>query len=532
MSNFSDRLKHAWNAFMNKDPTKENYTADVGPGYGVKPDRMYLRPASEKSIINTIITRFSVDCAAINMRHVRLDEQERYLETIDSGLNNCLSIEANVDQTGRALLQDVVASMLDEGVVAVVPTDTDRDPSKGSFEILELRTAKIIQWYPRHVQVRLYNESTGMKEDLVFAKSEVAIIENPFYQIMNTPNSTMARLRRKMALLDVVDDQNASKKLNMIIQLPYIVRNETKRKEAEKRRSDMEKQLAESKYGVAYMDGTEKITQINRPLDTGLQEQVKDLQDMLLSQLGVTMEILNGTATPDTMTNYYSRIIEPILTVVSEEFIRKFLTKTARTQRQSVQFFRDPFKLVPVDKMADLADKFTRNEILTSNEVRQIVGMLPSQDPSADELRNKNISEAAGEEHVDINGNPIPMGPEGVEGLAQEMPPEETPYEGMPMDEIQPEEIPPEDIPVLDVDDMINSLTEEEFNSLPPDEQEVILTYLDKKENENFEEEDEDPELDEMINNLTEDEFQQLSPEEQNAILNYLAEKEKKKEVK
>ena len=408
------------------------------------------------------------------MRHVRLDEQGRFLETIDSKFNNCLSVEANVDQTGRALLQDIVASMLDEGVVAVVPTDTTSNPQNGSYDILEMRAGKIIQWYPKHVQVRLYNETTGLKEDLTLEKEQVAIIENPFYQIMNTPNSTMARLRRKMALLDVVDDQNASKKLNMIIQLPYIVRNETKRKEAEKRRAEMEKQLAESKYGVAYMDGTEKITQINRPLDTGLQEQIQNLQEMLLSQLGVTLEILNGTANSDTMTNYYNRIIEPIMTAIAEEFIRKFLTQTARTQRQSVQFFRDPFKLVPVDKMADLADKFTRNEILTSNEVRQIVGMLPSQDPSADELRNKNISASDEEQHLDINGNPIGGAPEGEQGLAQPMPEQGS---GTPPGQNGGEDL--EDDPELD--ELISSLTEEEFAQLPEDQQELILEYLEQK---------------------------------------------------
>lgn len=474
MSNFSERLKHAWNAFMNKDPTVERYSSEVGPGYGIKPDRMYLRPASEKSIINTIITRFSVDCASINMRHVRLDEQGRYLETIDSKFNNCLSVEANVDQSGRTLLQDIVASMLDEGCVAVVPTDTTSNPQNGSYDILEMRVGKIIQWFPKHVQVRLYNENTGLKEDLTLEKSQVAIIENPFYQIMNTPNSTMARLRRKMALLDVVDDQNASKKLNMIIQLPYIVRNETKRKEAEKRRAEMEKQLAESKYGVAYMDGTEKITQINRPLDTGLQEQIQNLQEMLLSQLGVTLEILNGTANSDTMTNYYNRIVEPIMTAIAEEFIRKFLTQTARTQRQSVQFFRDPFKLVPVDKMADLADKFTRNEILTSNEVRQIVGMLPSQDPSADELRNKNISASDEEQHLDINGNPIEGAPEGEQGLAQPMPPD---LPDSQQGQNGGEDL--EDDPELE--ELISSLTEEEFTQLPEDQQELILEYLEQK---------------------------------------------------
>lgn len=482
MSNFSDRLKHAWNAFMNKDPTMDTYKADIGPGYGQKPDRLYLRPVSEKSILNTIINRFSVDCASINMKHVRLDEQGRYLETINSPLNNCLTVEANVDQTGRALLQDIVMSMLDEGVVAVVPTDTDRDPEKGSFDILELRVGRIIQWYPNHVQIRLYNEQTGQREDRTFEKSCVAIIENPFYQIMNAPNSTGARLRRKLALLDTVDEQNASKKFNMIIQLPYTVKNETRRKEAEKRRSEMEKQLAESKYGVAYMDGTEKVTQLNRPLETGLQDQVKYLTELLFTQFGVTPEILNGTASSDAMTNYYNRIIEPIMTAISEEFVRKFLSQTARTQKQSVQFFRDPFKLVPVDKMADLADKFTRNEILTSNEVRQIVGMLPSQDPSADELRNKNISASDNEQHLDINGNPIGGGPEEEEGLAQPMPQEGSAEPQLTLPSMASQnggETEAEED--AELDELLANLTEEQFAQLPEDQQELILEYLEQK---------------------------------------------------
>ena len=424
MSDFSDRLKHAWNAFMNKDPTIETYK-DIGPGFGVKPDRMYVRPVSERSIINTIINRFAIDCSSIDIRHVRLDEQGRYLSTIDAKFNNCLTVEANTDQTGRALL---------------------------------------------------YNENDGQRHDVTLPKAQVAIIENPFYQIMNAPNSTMQRLRRKLALLDTVDEQNASKKLNMIIQLPYIVRNETKRKEAEKRRADMEKQLAESKYGVAYMDGTEKITQINRPLDSGLQDQVKYLYELLFTQLGVTPEILNGTANSDAMTNYYNRIIEPILTAICEEYVRKFLTKTARSQRQSVKFFRDPFKLVPVDKMADLADKFTRNEILTSNEVRQIVGMLPSQDPSADELRNKNISASDSEEHLDINGNPIGPGPEGEQGLAEPMPNEP----GQAENQMQPQNGGEfEDDPELDA--LLEQITEEQFAQLPEDQQELILEYLEQK---------------------------------------------------
>lgn len=468
MSKLTDRIKHAWNAFMNKDPTIDTYK-DIGPGFGAKPDRLYLRPVSERSIINTIINRFAVDCSSIDMRHVRLDEQGRYSYTMDTYFNDCLTVEANVDQTGRGLLEDIVISMLDEGVIAVVPTDTTSNPANGSYDILEMRVGRIIQWYPEYVQVRLYNENNGQRQDVTLLKKDVAIIENPFYQIMNAPNSTMQRLKRKLALLDTVDEQNASKKLNMIIQLPYIVRNETKRKEAEKRRADMEKQLAESKYGVAYMDGTEKITQINRPIDSGLQDQVEYLTNLLLTQLGVTLEILNGTANSETMTNYYNRIIEPIMTSISEEFTRKFITKTARTQGQSIQYFRDPFRLVPVDKMADLADKFTRNEILTSNEVRQIVGMLPSQDPSADELRNKNISAAKDEQHVDINGEPIAEGiPEGENGLAQPM------NENQNGGELEDDEFDPE------LFDMIVNLSDEQFSQLPESQQAMILEYLEK----------------------------------------------------
>lgn len=457
MSKFSERLKHAWNAFMNKDPTIESYK-DIGAGYGFKPDKLFIRPSSERSIINTIINRFAVDCASIDVKHVRLDSNNRYLETMDSKFNQCLSVEANIDQTGRALLEDIVMSMLDEGVVAVVPTDTTLNPKTSSYDILEMRTGKIIQWYPKHIQVRLYNELNGQKEDVILPKAQVAIIENPFYQIMNSPNSTMQRLKRKLSLLDTVDEQNASKKLNMVIQLPYTVRNELKKKEAEQRRSDMEKQLAESKYGVAYLDGTEKITQLNRSLDTGLLDQVKYLTEELLTQLGVTLEILNGTANSDTMTNYYNRIIEPIMTAICEEYIRKFLTKTARSQKQSVKFFRDPFKLVPVDKMADLADKFTRNEILTSNEVRQIVGMLPSQDPNADVLRNKNISASDEQlmDQVDINGNPV--GPETVQNGGQ----------------LQDED--PE------LDELINNMTEEDFKKLTEEDQQFILDYMKRKE--------------------------------------------------
>jgi hypothetical protein len=483
---------------MNKDPTIETYS-QIGAGYSFKPDKLYIRPSSEKSIINTIITRFATDCASIDIRHVRLDQQDRYLETINSKFNNCLTTEANIDQTGRNLFHDAVMSMLDEGVVAVVPTDTSLNPKVGSYDILTMRTGKIVQWYPEYVQIRMYNQKTGQKQEVTLPKKQVAIIENPFYQIMNAPNSTMQRLKRKLALLDVVDEQNASKKLNMIIQLPYTIKNELKRAEAEKRRTDMEKQLAESQYGVAYLDGTEKITQLNRALDTGLLEQVQKLKEEVLSQLGITWEILNGTANSETMTNYYTRIIEPIMTAFCEEYVRKFLTQTARTQKQSVKFFRDPFKLVPVDKMADLADKFTRNEILTSNEVRQIVGMLPSQDPNADALRNKNISMASDQEQLDINGNPI--GPDM--GMEEELPPEgmESP-EALPPEEgtVQPQEAPQQQEP------------------LPPQNGGEI-------DEEGFED---DPELDEIIANLTEEQFNQLSEEDQQVILDYIQWKEAK----
>ena len=500
MPKFSDRLKHAWNAFMNKDPTIETY-GNIGAGYSFKPDKLYLRPSSEKSIINTIINRISIDCASINIKHVRLDHQDRYLETIDSKFNGCLTVEANIDQTGRALLEDVVTSLLDEGVTAVVPIDTTLNPKTSSYDILSMRTGKIVQWYPEHVQIRLYNERNGQKQEVILPKKQVAIIENPFYQIMNSPNSTFQRLKRKLALLDSVDEQNASKKLNMVIQLPYTIKNELRRAEAEKRRVDMEKQLAESKYGVAYLDSTEKLTQINRAIDSGLLEQVKYLTDEVLSQLGMTTEILNGTANSDTMTNYYNRVVEPIMTAICEEYTRKFLTKTARTQKQSVQFFRDPFKLVPVDKMADLADKFTRNEILTSNEVRQIVGMLPSQDPNADALRNKNISMSSDQEQLDINGNPI--GPDM--GAEEQVPPENTE---------SPEALPPEEGTVQPVEE--------------PQEATQQEPQRPQNGGENAEEFDEDPELEELIANLTEEQFNQLPEEDQQVILDYIQRKEAK----
>lgn len=389
------RLKAAWNAFLNKDPTKIRYQ-DLGMSSAFKPDRVRFTRGNERSIVTAIYNRIALDVAAVDIKHVKLDENNRFLEVIDSGLNSCLELEANIDQTARAFIQDVAMSMMDEGCVAIIPVDTDRDPDAGmdgAFDILTMRTARIIQWYPYHVKLQAYNERLGRKQEIIMEKSDVAIIENPLYAVMNEPNSTMQRLIRKLNLLDMVDEQNSSGKLDLIIQLPYIIKTEARRIEAEKRRKDIEKQLTGSKYGVAYTDGTEHITQLNRPVENNLMNQVEYLTQMLYSQLGITQEIMNGTADEKTMLNYNNRTIEPILSAIADEMKRKFLTKTARTQKQSIEFFRDPFKLVPVNDISEIADKFTRNEIMTSNEIRQIVGMKPSSDPKADELRNKNLSE-------------------------------------------------------------------------------------------------------------------------------------------
>lgn len=405
MPKFSDRLQHAWNAFMNKDPTRYR---EYGLPYSNRPDRLRFTRGNERTIVTSVYNRISLDCAAINIKHIRLDERERYIETIQSSLNSCLTLEANIDQTGRAFLQDVVHSMLDEGVVAVVPVDTDIDPTiENSYKIESLRTAKIIEWYPKHVKVRLYNDNNGQFCEVVLPKKTVAIIENPLFAVINEPNSTMQRLIRKLSLLDVIDEQNGSGKLDLIIQLPYIIKTEARRKQAEDRRKDIEMQLAGSKYGIAYTDGTEHITQLNRSVDNQLMNQIESLTRMLYSQLGLTEDIMNGTADENAMNNYYNRTIEPILSAIVDEFKRKFLTKTARSQKQSIAFFRDPFKLVPTSSLAELADKFTRNEIMTSNEFRQVVGMQPSDDPSADELRNKNLSESKDEQHFDVDGNKI-----------------------------------------------------------------------------------------------------------------------------
>ncbi|MBQ8237924.1 MAG: phage portal protein [Oscillospiraceae bacterium] len=390
---FWTRLKHGWNAFLSREPT-EYYRMDLGQSYSRRPDRPRLSRGNERTIITSILNRMAVDAAEIEIKHVRLDENGRYLEDIDSGLNNCLNVEANIDQAGTAFKQDMYMSMLDEGVIAVVPIDTSVDPKvSSSYEIGTMRVAKIIQWYPQHVKVHVYDDRSGKHVDAIFHKRHVAIVENPFYAVMNEPNSTLKRLVRKMNLLDAVDEQSSSGKLDLIIQLPYTVKTETRRQQAEKRRTDIEKQLTGSKYGIAYTDGTERITQLNRPVENNLLKQIEYLTSMLMSQLGITPEILNGSADEKTMLNYNNRIIAPMVTAPVEEMHRKFLTKTARKQRQAITYFRDPFKLVPVSQMAEIGDKFTRNEIMTSNEIRQSIGMKPSSDPKADELRNKNLSE-------------------------------------------------------------------------------------------------------------------------------------------
>lgn len=389
---FGSRLKHAWNAFT-KGSTQpaQNY----GSSYGYRPDRMRLSRGNERSIVTSVYNRIALDVSSISIQHVRLDENNRFLSVIDSGLNGCLTVEANIDQTGRAFMQDVVMSMLDEGCVAIVPVDTTFNPElTGSYDIQTMRTGKILEWYPEHVRVRVYNEKTGRKQDVMMPKSAVGIIENPLYAVMNEPNSTMQRLVRKLNLLDAVDEQSSSGKLDLIIQLPYVIKTEARRQQAEQRRKDIETQLSGSKYGIAYADGTERITQLNRSVENNLMKQIEYLTSMLYSQLGITQSILDGTADDKTMLNYYNRTNEPILSAIVDEMKRKFLTKTARSQLQSILFFRDPFKLVPVNDLAEIADKFTRNEIVSSNEIRQVIGMKPSKDPKADELRNKNLSKA------------------------------------------------------------------------------------------------------------------------------------------
>lgn len=401
---FGARLQHAWNAFKNRDPTA--FYRNVSHGYAHRPDRPRLTRGNERSIVTAIYNRIALDVAAISIKHCKLDDNERYKETIKSGLNDCLNIEANIDQTGRAFIQDVVMSMLDEGCVAIVPVDTTLDPTiTGSYDIQSMRTGKILEWYPTAVKVRVYNERKGEKEDIVLPKKMVSIIENPLYAVINEPNSTLQRLIRKLVLLDSIDEQSGSGKLDLIIQLPYIIKTEARRQQAENRRKDIEMQLSGSKYGIAYTDGTERITQLNRPVENNLMKQIEYLTSMLYSQLGITQAVLDGTADEQTMLNYYSRSIEPIISAIVDEMKRKFLTKTARSQNQTIMFFRDPFKLVPVDRIAEIADKFTRNEITTSNEMRQVIGMKPSDDPKADQLVNSNIAQPNRTQQSDKDGN-------------------------------------------------------------------------------------------------------------------------------
>ena len=393
---FSDRLQHAWNAFLNKDQTpRYNYGEHIS---SYNPYRSRLTRGNERSIVTSVYNRIALDVAAIDMYHAKLDDDGRFTEVIESSLNECLTLSANIDQTAKAFMQDVVMSMMDEGCVAIVPVDTTINPNvSGSYDINSLRVGQILEWRPQHVKVRLYNDKIGQKEDLLLPKSMVAIIENPLYAVINEPNSTMQRLIRKLNLLDVIDEQSGSGKLDLIIQLPYVIKSEARRQQAENRRKDIEMQLSGSKYGIAYTDGTEKITQLNRPVENNLMKQIEYLTSMLYSQLGITQTILDGTADDKTMLNYYNRTIEPIVSAIVDEMKRKFLTKTARTRKQDIVYFRDPFKLVPVNDLAEIADKLTRNEIATSNEIRQIMGWKPSKDPDADELRNKNLNKSAEE---------------------------------------------------------------------------------------------------------------------------------------
>ena len=397
------RLKHAWNAFRNKDPTplSSGYSS-----YAYRPDRPRLSRGKDRSIVTSIFNRIAIDVSSVDIKHCRLDDNGRFIETIDSGLNRCFNMEANIDQTGQAFIQDIVMSMFDEGVVAIVPVDTDLDPNvTKSYDILSMRTGKIVEWYPAHVKVRLYNDLTGEKQEVILPKDTVGIVENPLYAIVNEPNSTLQRLMRKLALLDVTDEQTASGKLDLIIQLPYVIKTEARRKQAEERRKNIEDQLAGSKYGIAYTDGTERITQLNRSVENNLMKQVEYLTNMVFGQLGITQSVLDGTADEKTMLNYNNRTVEPIVSAIVTELRRKFLTKTARSQNQSIEYFRNPFRLVPLNDIAEIADKFTRNEILTSNEIRQIIGIRPADDPKADMLINSNINQSELMEQQ-INGVP------------------------------------------------------------------------------------------------------------------------------
>ena len=402
---FLDRLQHGWNAFVkNRDPTPSY--AYYGDSYFYRPDRPRFTRGNERTITTSVYNRIALDVASIDVKHCRIDGNGRFKSEITSGLNTCLNLEANLDQTGRAFRQDIVMSMLDEGCVAIVPVETTIDPKVSeSYDISSMRVGKILEWYPAHVKVRVYNEKIGKKEDIVVPKKTVGIIENPLFAVINEPNSTMQRLIRKLALLDQIDEQSGSGKLDLIIQLPYVIKTEARRNQAEDRRKDIERQLSGSKYGIAYTDGTERITQLNRPVENNLMKQIEYLTSMLYSQLGITQTILDGTADDKTMLNYYSRTVEPIISAIVDEMKRKFLSKTARTQGQTILFFRNPFKLVPVNDIAEIADKFSRNEIMTSNEIRQVIGMMPSDDSKADQLVNSNIRQP------DEKGKPVATSP-------------------------------------------------------------------------------------------------------------------------
>ena len=432
--NFMSRLKHSWNAFVNnRDPTYIPQHRDIGGGYVYRPDRTRFSRGNEKTIATSVYNRIAMDVASVAIKHCRIDKNGRYIEDIKSGLNDCLSIEANIDQTGRSFIQDVVMSMFDEGAVAIVPVDTSIDPTKtSSYDILTMRTGKILEWYPAHVKVKVYNDRTGRKEDIILPKRSVAIVENPLYAVINEPNSTMQRLVRKLNILDAIDEQSGSGKLDLIIQLPYVIKTDARRDQAEKRRKDIEEQL-KGPYGIAYTDGTERITQLNRPIENNLMKQIEYLTNQLYSQIGMTPSVLDGTADEKEMLNYNNRTIEPILSAIVDAMKRSFLTKTARTQGQTIMFFRDPFKLVPINNIADIADKFATNEILSSNEIRQIIGMKPADDPKADELRNS---------HLNHPEDQMPM---------EELPPEEMGMEEAPMDEPVEEEVGIGDMSISDL---------------------------------------------------------------------------------
>jgi len=407
MASLTQRFRSGWNAFLGRDPTKEReFTSGEVYGYTSRPDRVKFTLSNQRSVVASVYNRIAVDVSQIEMVHAKLDDQNHYKETINSSLNDCLTIEANVDQTAKAFIQDIVESMFDEGTVAVVPTDTDDDPTTDSqkWDIFSMRTGRILEWYPLAVKVRVYNERLGIFQDLILPKDTVAIITNPFYATMNEPNSTLQRLIRTINKLDKLNEQNTTNKLNLIISLPYITKSEQRKKEAERRRSDLENQLENSPLGVAYADGTERITQLNRPLETGLWEQVRDLTTELFNKLGVTQAILDGTADEATTINYYNNTIVPICSAIADEFKRKFLSKTAITQGHTIFFYRDPFKLVPVSQLADIADKFRRNEIMTSNEMRAEIGMKPNDSEKADDISNPNLNKSNAEVEADGSG--------------------------------------------------------------------------------------------------------------------------------